>query len=212
MIPRTLQSILLAALAISTFGACARVLAQSTPAVGTPVGPARLPPAPPLTPPDDYVIGVNDVLSIVFYKDESMSSDVLVTPDGKISLSLINEVDAAGLTPEQLRLKITELASRLLQEPSVSVIPKQINSRLVFIMGAVAKSGPFSLMQPTTVLQLIALAGGLGEWAKEDKIVILRTENGKPMRFNFNYKQVLQGKNPQQNILLKPNDTVLVPD
>jgi polysaccharide export outer membrane protein len=184
--------------------------AQATPAQATPLGPARVPPAP-TAPPEDYIIGPNDVLSIVFWKDESMSSDVVVRPDGRISLPLINEVDAAGLTPEELRLKIAELAVKYFPDPTVSVIPKQINSRVVYIMGAVGKGGPYALMQPTNVLQLIALAGGLGEWAKEDRIWILRTENGKPLRFRFNYKEMLEGKNPQQNIQLKPGDTVLVP-
>jgi polysaccharide export outer membrane protein len=185
-------------------------LAQNSPAAATPIGQSQVvPPAP--TPPPDYIIGVNDVLSIVFWRDDSMTQDVVVRPDGRISLPLINDVDAIGLTPEQLRLKITDLATKFVQDPSVSVVVKQINSRLVYITGNVGKGGPYNLMQPTTVLQLIAMAGGLGEWAEEDKIVILRTENGKPVRFRFNYKHVLEGRNPQQNIELKPGDTVLVP-
>jgi polysaccharide export outer membrane protein len=184
--------------------------AQNAAPSATPLGPARAPAAALVTP-EDYVIGPNDVLTINFWRDESMTSDVLVRPDGRITLPLLNDVQAAGLTPDQLRVQIAEAASKFVQDPAVSVIPKQINSRVVFITGMVGKGGPYPLMQQTTVMQMIAMAGGLGEWAKQDRIVILRNEGGKEVRYRFNYKQVLEGKNPQQNILLKPGDTVIVP-
>ena len=184
--------------------------AQNTPATATPLGRAETP-APAPVPPSDYVIGVNDILAIVVRQDQSMTQDVVVRPDGRISLPLINEVQAVGLTPEELRVKVTDLATKFVQDPTVSVVVKQINSRLVYITGNVAKGGPYNLMQPTNVLQLIALAGGLGEWADEEKIVIFRIENGKDVRFRFNYKQVREGRNMQQNIWLKPGDTILVP-
>lgn len=161
--------------------------------------------------PPDYVIGPSDVLSIVFWRDESMTTEVVVRPDGKISLPLINDVHAAGLTPEKLREQVTELSSKFLQDPAVSVVVKIINSRVVFITGNVGKGGTYPLMAPTTVLQLIAMAGGLTEWARQDGIVILRNDNGKHLRFPFNYRWVLEGKNPRQNIELKPGDTILVP-
>ena len=125
---------------------------------GTATPPANLPAG--VAAPADFVIGPNDVLTIVFWRDKDMSSDVQVRPDGKISLPLLNDVQAAGLTPEQLRVQITAAATRLVEDPTVSVVVKEINSRRVFITGQVAKPGTYALSGPTTVLQLIAMAGG----------------------------------------------------
>jgi polysaccharide export outer membrane protein len=110
-----------------------------------------------------------------------------------------------------LRQKIIADAARLIKEPDVSVIVKAINSRKVFITGQVAKPGAYPLGAPTTVLQLIAIAGGFGEWANEKNVTIMRTENGKQVSLKFNYKEVVAGKNLKQNILLKPGDMVIVP-
>ncbi len=162
-------------------------------------------------PPVDYVIGPDDQLSIVFWRDKDLTADVVVRPDGKISLPLLNDVHAAGLTPEQLRMKVTEEAKRFVEDPTASVVVKQINSRKVFITGEVEKPGTYPLIGPTNVLQLIATAGGLKEYANKEKIAVLRNENGRQVRFNFNYKWVLEQKNPRQNIELKPGDTVVVP-
>jgi polysaccharide export outer membrane protein len=161
--------------------------------------------------PPDYVIGPDDVLSIVFWRDKDMSDDVAVRPDGKISLPLINEVQASGLTPEQLRAALTTAANKFVEDPAVTVVVKAINSRKVFITGQVAKPGPYSLSAPTTVLQLIATAGGVAEYAKSDRIMVMRTENGKTIGRRFNYKDVSQGRNLQQNLELKPGDTIVVP-
>jgi polysaccharide biosynthesis/export protein len=163
-------------------------------------------------PPADYVIGPDDVLSIVFWRENDLSAEVVVRPDGKISLPVINDVVAMGLTPEQLRKALTEAAIRYVEDPNVSVVVKEIKSRRVFIMGQVSKAGPYSLMAPTTVMQLIALAGGLSEFAKQDEIVILRQEpDGTQASLQFNYRDVMKRKNLQQNIQLKPGDTVIVP-
>ena len=164
-----------------------------------------------MTPPADYVIGPNDVLTVVFWRDKDMSTDVSVRPDGKISLPLINDVTAAGLTPEQLRQQLTTAAAKFVEEPTVTVVVKEINSRRVFITGQVGKPGPYPLTGPTTVLQLIAMAGGVLEYADAKNITIMRTENGKPQSFSFNYKDVTHRKNLKQNIELKPGDTVIVP-
>jgi polysaccharide export outer membrane protein len=161
--------------------------------------------------PADYVIGPDDVLSVVFWREKDMSSEVAVRPDGKISLPLLNDVQAAGLTPDQLRLALTEAASKFVEEPTVSVVVKTINSRKVFVTGQVNKPGPYPLSGPSTVLQMISTAGGLLEYAKAKNILIMRTENGKPVSFKFNYKDVSQGKNLKQNIELKPGDTIIVP-
>lgn len=164
----------------------------------------------PVVPPG-YVIGADDLLSIVFWKDKDMSADAQVRPDGRIALPLINEVQAAGLTPEQLREKITEESKKYMEDASVTVVVRQINSRRAFITGEVAKPGPYPLTSPTNVMQLISLAGGLREYANSKKIVIMRTVNGKTTSLPFNYKDVVGGKNLTQNIELKPGDTVVVP-
>src|SRR5262249_4932412 len=148
---------------------------------------------------------------IVFWRDKDMSTEVAVRPDGKISLPLLNDILAAGLTPETLRQNLTKAASKFIEDPTVTVVVKEINSRKVFITGQVTKPGPYSLTGPTTVVQLIAMAGGLQEYADGKNITIMRTENGKPASFKFNYKDVLHGRNLKQNIELKPGDTVIVP-
>lgn len=182
--------------------AAAAATAAAVPTVPTPGG---------VTPPPGYLIGTDDILSIVFWKDKDMTTDVTVRPDGKISLSLINEISAAGLTPDQLRERITEESKKYLEDANVTVVVKQINSRKVYITGQVAKQGPYVLNVPTTVMQLISLAGGLQEFADSKNIVVIRTENGRQVAHKVNYKDVLAGKKLAQNIELKPGDTVLVP-
>lgn len=183
--------------------------AQATPPAAAAAAAAPRPTDPPLPP--GYVIGTDDVLSIVYWKDKDMSADAQVRPDGKIALPLINEVHAAGLTPEQLREKITEESKKYMEDANITVVVRQINSRKVFITGEVNKPGPYPLTAATTVMQLISMAGGLREYADSKKIVIMRTEQGKPVSLKFNYKDVTSGKNLQQNIELKPGDTVVVP-
>ena len=161
--------------------------------------------------PADYVIGPDDVLTIIVWREKDMSGEVAVRPDGKISLPLINDVQAAGLTPEQLRVQLTELVGKVIEEPTVTVVVKDINSRKVFITGQVTKPGPYPLIGPTTVLQLIAVAGGLTEFADTENITVLRNDNGKPLSFRFNYKDVSKRKNLEQNLELRPGDTVVVP-
>ena len=140
-----------------------------------------------------------------------MSADVVVRPDGRITLPLISDVQASGLTPEQLRARIHEQASTYIEDPSVTVVVKQINSRRVFVTGLVSKPGAYPLSNPTTVLQLLSMAGGISEYADQKKIIVLRNENGTQKALTFNYKDVTRGKNLQQNILLEPGDTVVVP-
>jgi polysaccharide export outer membrane protein len=161
--------------------------------------------------PAGYVIGPDDVLKILFWRDEAMSGDVIVRPDGKISTPLLNDIQAAGLTPDELRLRINEEASHYVEDPNATVVVKQINSRKVFITGEVEKPGPYGLTGPMTVLQLIANAGGFKEYARRDGIVIMRTEAGRQVQLSFNYTEVVRGKKLQQNVELKPGDTVVVP-
>ena len=161
--------------------------------------------------PPGYVIGTDDVLAVVFWRDKEMTTDVVVRPDGKITLPLVNDLVAAGKTPDQLRAHITEAASRFVEAPTVSIVVKQINSRKVYITGMVGKSGSFPLSGPTTVLQLISMAGGLNDFADTKNIIINRIENGRQFALKFNYKDVQKGKKLEQNIELKPGDTIVVP-
>ncbi|MBA2355196.1 MAG: polysaccharide biosynthesis/export family protein [Acidobacteria bacterium] len=158
-----------------------------------------------------YVIGPDDVLSVLYWRDKETSAEAVVRPDGKITLPLINDIQAAGLTPDQLRASIQKASEQFFQDPNVSIVVKQVNSRKVYITGQVAKPGPYSLTSRTTVLQLLAQAGGLADFAKKDKVVVMRTESGQTQRYLFNYKDVIEGKRLEQNIELRPGDTVIVP-
>ena len=163
-----------------------------------------------VTPPD-YTIGPDDVLTVMFWREKDLSAEVVVRPDGKISLPLLNDVEAAGLTPEQLRERVVAGARRYVEDPNASIVVKQVNSRKVFITGEVTKPGIYPLTTATTVLQLIAAAGGLKEFVDGNDIVVMRTEAGQQVRYPFNYKNVVKGKTLGQNIQLKPGDTVVVP-
>jgi polysaccharide export outer membrane protein len=185
-------------------------LAMMVSTAGVPGLRAQQPAGTPAVPPG-YVIGPQDVLSVVFWRDKDISGDVTVRPDGKISLPLINEVQAAGLTPEQLRIALVTAAAKYIEDPSAAVIVKEIHSRQVFITGNVAKPGTFSLGLEMNVLQLIASAGGLLEYADSSNITVIGMENGKTQYRKFNYKDVIKNKGVEQNVLLKPGDTVVVP-
>jgi polysaccharide export outer membrane protein len=160
--------------------------------------------------PPKFVIGVGDVLGITFWREQALSGDVVVRPDGKISLPLLNDVQAAGSTPEQLSHALAAAAVKFVDEPDVAVIVKEIRSRKVFLVGQVATPGMVPLTGDMNVLQLIAIGGGLLEYADRKDIVIIRTASRQEMRFKFNYDDVLDGKNRKQNILLQPGDTVVV--
>lgn len=161
--------------------------------------------------PADYVIGAEDVLGVLFWREQEMSGDVAVRPDGMITLPLLGDVKAAGLRPDALRDAIQTAAGKYLTEPNVTVVVRQLNSQKVFITGQVATPGAHPLTGPRTVMQLIALAGGLTEYADSEHITIVRTEAGRTRSFKFNYKDVAKGKKLDQNIPLRPGDTVVVP-
>jgi len=199
---------------ILAVGATTTIAAQTaapqerrTPAVAAAAVPAR-----PSSVAADYVIGADDVLSILFWRDKDLSApEVTVRPDGKVTLPLLNDMQAAGLTPDQLRDAIQAAAQKYVEDPNPTVIVKEIKSRKVFITGQVEKAGPYPLNGTTTVLQLIAMAGGLREFADGKDISVMRTENGKPSVYAFNYQDVLKKRNLRQNIELKPGDVVVVP-
>ena len=158
--------------------------------------------------PVDYVIGADDVLAVVFWKEPDISGQVRVRPDGRISLPLLRDVQAAGLTPEQLRELMEAVAKPFFANVNATVIVHEINSRRVFVTGEVAHPGSFSLNGPMTVLQAVALAGGLTEFIDAEHVDVLRTEQGIASRFAFSYKDVLKGR--KADVPLKPGDTIVV--
>lgn len=158
-----------------------------------------------------YVIGPEDVLDIKVWKEADISRTVPVRPDGKISLPLLNDVQAAGLEPMQLQAAIREGLKKFISDPQVTVIVMQINSRRIFVLGEVARPGAFPMLPNMTVLQALSAAGGFSQFAKLSAIYVLRTENGRQVTLPFNYKEVIRGGRPEQNITLKPGDTIVVP-
>jgi polysaccharide export outer membrane protein len=158
-----------------------------------------------------YVIGPEDVLHIHIWKEETLSRTVPVRSDGKISLPLIDEIQAAGLTPLQLKEILLAKLKDFIDIPNVSVIVMEANSFKVYISGQVKTPGVYRLRSETSLLQLIPLAGGFTEWANEKKILIIRKENGKEKRFTVNYKKIVKGEASESNINLKSGDTVIVP-
>ena len=171
-------------------------------------GPSRTSDAP--SSGDEYVIGPEDLLSVVFWREAQLSGDVLVRPDGKISLPLIDDVQAAGLTPRQLRDRLIVEARRFITEPVATVVVRQINSRKVYITGQVSKPGQYALTASMTVLQLIATAGGLLDYAKSKEIRVMRLDRGQRVNLRFNYDEIIKDAKGDE-IELKPGDTVIVP-
>jgi polysaccharide biosynthesis/export protein len=162
--------------------------------------------------PEGYRIGAGDVLSIVVWKEpEASVPEVMVRADGKISLPLIGEVVAAGLTPDALKESVAGKLTEYIKSPSVTVLPRVINSRKVYVAGNVKKEGPLPLLRPLTVLQAINEAGGLADFASKKKIYVLRTVNGKQEKLPFDYGSVIKGKHLEQNVFLLPDDTIVVP-
>jgi polysaccharide export outer membrane protein len=184
-----------------------RVLAQSATQVGNL---STNTPTAPLTLPKDYVIGVEDVLNVVFWRDKDLSAEVVVRPDGKISLPMLNDVAAAGMTAEQLAAEVRKAAAKFIRDPGATVIVKEVRSRKVYVVGEVSKPGTFLLAADMNVLQAIAAAGGFVEGANRSNVVVVRNENGEERRYKFNYDDVVRGKNVKQNIRLVPGDTILV--
>jgi len=158
-----------------------------------------------------YIIGAEDVLSINVWKEAELTKIVPVRPDGKISLPLLNDVQAAGLTPVQLGASIRDGLKKFLADPEVTVIVTAVNSRRVYVMGEVTHPGVLPLSPGMTVLQALASAGSFTQFANIKGIYVLRTEDGKQVKHPFNYKAVVKGQNPEQNLELKPGDTIVVP-
>jgi len=158
-----------------------------------------------------YVIGAQDVLDINVWKEAEITRTVPVRPDGKISLPLVRDIQAAGFTPMQLERLIAEKLQKYITDPQVTVIVKEINSRRIYILGEVNRAGTFTLLPNMTVLQALSGAGGFTQFANVKGIYVSRLENGKQVKYPFNYKAVVGGETSGQNILLKPGDTIVVP-
>ncbi len=159
----------------------------------------------------NYRIGAQDVLDISVWKEPDVSRLVPVRPDGKISLPLLNDVQAAGLTPTQLAASITESLKKYVTSPQVTVIVTTMNSQRIFILGEVVRPGAFPMLPGMTVMQALSSAGGFTPFAKMKSIYVLRAENGKKVKYPFNYKQAIAGKNTEQDIVLQAGDTIVVP-
>jgi len=160
---------------------------------------------------DQYVIGPEDILTVHVWKEETLSRTVPVRMDGKISLPLIDEVQAAGLTPLQLKAILVKKLKNFIENPVVSVIVSEANSFKVYVSGEVKTPGVYRLRSETTILQIIPMAGGFTEWADQKKILIIRKEGGKEKRTTVNYKKALKGEEPTSELILKPGDTIVVP-
>ena len=161
-------------------------------------------------PSDTYIIGPSDVLSITVWKEPTLSSSLLVRPDGMISLPLLGDVLATGLTPLQLADQIASKLKKFVQDPNVSVVVSQIHSKIVYLLGEVGKKGPIEMTPGLTVLEAIGSAGGLTDYANAKKIYILRNDGGKNEKIPVKYKQALKGDR-SLDLVLKSGDTIVVP-
>jgi polysaccharide biosynthesis/export protein len=157
-----------------------------------------------------YVIGADDVLHVSVWKETDLTNTLPVRPDGKISLPLLNDVQAAGLTPMQLAASIQEKLKKYLADPRVTVVVTQINSQRVYVTGEVLHTGPINLLPQMTVLQALASAG-FTQFANTKGIYVLRNENGRQQKLPVNYKELIKGDDVSKNIVLKPGDTIVVP-
>lgn len=164
-----------------------------------------------VVPDAEYKIGPQDVVRIDVWKEPDISRTIPVRPDGKISLPLLNDVQAAGLTAMQLAGSLRESLSKYLTSPQVTVTVNEINSRRVYLTGEVNHGGALPLLPNMTVLQALSSAGGFTQFAKEKNVYVLRTVDGKQVKYPFNYKEVIKGKLSEQNILLLPGDVIVVP-
>lgn len=175
-------------------------------------GPEKKKPQPEWMPvSESYVIGPEDVLYIHVWKEEAFSRNIPVRMDGKISLPLIDDVQAAGFTARQLKEALTKRLREFIDNPVVSVTVIEVNSYKVYVSGQVRNPGVYRLRSETTVLQIIPMTGGFTDWANQKKILVIRKEDGKEKRITVNYKKIVKGDAPESNIILKAGDTIIVP-
>ena len=177
--------------------------------------PAPKPPVQPAqggaTPPEDFVVGPEEVLEITVWREPDLTTKAVVRPDGKIGMTLLNDIQASGLTTTQLKTRIATGLAQFVAEPEVSVVVVEVHSQMVHLIGAVARPGAYPLGGPLTVMELLARAGGLGESAKSQEIAVVRTDGKATQRIAFNYKAFIEGKDLGHNLQLKNGDIVVVP-
>jgi polysaccharide export outer membrane protein len=159
----------------------------------------------------DYVIGADDVLDVSVWKEQELTRSLQVRPDGKISMPLVGDVQAAGLTPGQLAQSVSEKLKKYLTAPQVTVILTQINSQRVYVTGEVTRPGAYPVLPGMTILQAISSAGGLTQFANGKKIFLMRDENHIQTKYPFSYKEVLDGRKAEENRPVKAGDTIVVP-
>jgi polysaccharide biosynthesis/export protein len=159
----------------------------------------------------DYQIGPDDILNIFVWREADLTRDVTVMSDGRISFPLIGNIMAQGKTVAELKEIITTQLKNFIDAPEVTIIVNEARSRRIYTIGNVSNPGPYPLAPNMTVLQALSAAGGFAEWADPKNILIIRREGGKEVQLSFNYKEVIAGKKIEQNITLKPNDTIVVP-
>jgi polysaccharide biosynthesis/export protein len=161
---------------------------------------------------DSFVIGADDVLAVNVWKEPDISRSVPVRSDGKITLPLVGELQAGGQTPRQLQMEIATKLQSFISEPEVTVMVQEVRSQRFNVLGQVTKPGSYVISNSAKVLDAIAMAGGFRDFAKKKSMYVLRqTPDGRQTRLAFNYADVIKGKKPEQNIELKPHDTVVVP-
>lgn len=158
-----------------------------------------------------YKIGAQDLLRVDVWREDQLTRTVPVRPDGKITLPLLNDVQAAGLTPMELAGAIREELKKFITNPQVTVSVTEINSRRIYVNGEVSRSGAYPMLPHMTILQALSGSGGFTPFARVKNIYILRMQDGKSVKIPFNYREAIKGKNPEQNIELEPGDTIVVP-
>lgn len=158
-----------------------------------------------------YVIQPNDVLEIFVWKEPELTRKVIVRPDGRISFPLVQDLQAAGISPGELKTRVEQRLSKYLSAPEVTIIVDSIQSYRIYVLGKVQKPGGINVEKAVTVLQALALAGGFQDYAKDSEITIIRTIGKENFVFDFNYKDVVRNRNSQQNIILRSGDVVVVP-
>jgi polysaccharide export outer membrane protein len=159
---------------------------------------------------EEFVLGIEDKLSISVWKEPDLTKSVSIRPDGKITFPLVGDVQAAGRTPRQLTQDLTKLIGRFIKEPVVTVAVEEINNFKVFVLGEVSLQGALNLRRRTRLLEAIALSGGMSKFADKSNLLLLRFEDGKETRTRIDYRKVVSGEKPELNVYLKPGDTIIV--
>lgn len=159
----------------------------------------------------EYLIGIGDILEVSVWHEPDISKNVFVRLDGRISLPLVGDVFAKGLSPEALSQKISKVIAKFIADPSVTVTLKESKSKMYYVLGQITRPGEYALSYPVSILQAIARAGGFAEWAKKEKVIVVRRQGGQETLLHFNYHKFVDGKDLGNNQALQPGDTIIIP-